>query len=73
MYYEMPTIEEVKEKEKENNKEIKSDLDEAMKNIQKLSKNVKKTKEQILQKNELNWQDRRELEKLIVLCQKSVR
>lgn len=65
MYYEMPTIEEVKEQEQENNKEIKTDLESAMKNIQKLSRNVKKAKEQILQKEELNWQDRRELEKLI--------
>lgn len=65
MYYQMPTLEEVKQKEEENDTEIKSDLEDAMKEVEKLQRNIKKAKEGVLQKNELNWQDRREIEKLI--------
>ncbi len=65
MYFQMPTLEEVKQKEEENDTEIKSDLEDAMKEVEKLQRNIKKAKEGVLQKNELNWQDRREIEKLI--------
>jgi hypothetical protein len=65
MYYEMPSVEELKEQETTNNEEIKDNLEEAMKKMKKLGEDVKKVQSRILQKKEMNWQDRRELEKLI--------
>jgi hypothetical protein len=65
MYYEMPTVEALKEQETTNNAEIKNELEDAIKKMKKLGKDVKKVQNRILQKKEMNWQDRRELEKLI--------
>ncbi len=65
MYYQMPTIEEVKELEEKNDEAIKSELEDAIREMEKLNKSIKKAKEGALQKNELNWQDRREIEKLL--------
>jgi hypothetical protein len=65
MYYEMPTVEELKENESTNNTEIKNELEDAIKKMKKLGDNVKKVQNRILQKKDMNWQDRRELEKLI--------
>lgn len=65
MFYQMPTIVEVEKQEENNNEQIKSDLEKAMKEMEKLQQSIKKAKEGVLQKNELNWQDRREIEKLL--------
>lgn len=65
MYYEMPTVEELKEQETTNNTEIKNELEDAIKKMKKLGDDVKRVQNRILQKKDMNWQDRRELEKLI--------
>ncbi|BDS13731.1 DUF4175 family protein [Aureispira anguillae] len=65
MYYEMPSIEELKEQETTNNAEIKNELEDAIKKMKKLGDDVKRVQNRILQKKDMNWQDRRELEKLI--------
>lgn len=65
MYYEMPSVEELKEQEQANNAEIKDELEEALKKMKKLGEDVRRVQNRILQKKEMNWQDRRELEKLI--------
>jgi hypothetical protein len=65
MYYEVPTLEEIAQTEQDNNKDIKSDIDKSIKELQNLKNNINKTQNNILQKPSLNWQDRKELEKLI--------
>lgn len=65
MYYEVPTLEEIAQNEEDNNKDIKSDIDKSIKELQNLKNNINKTQNNILQKPNLNWQDRKELEKLI--------
>lgn len=65
MYYQMPSVEELKEQEATNNEEIKNELEDAIKKMKKLGEDVKKVQNRILQKKDMNWQDRRELEKLI--------
>lgn len=65
MYFEMPTLKEIAQKEEQNNAEIKENLDDAFKETKKLSEQIKDVKENILQKDKLNWQDRREIEKLL--------
>lgn len=65
MYFEMPTMEALKAKEKDNNEAVKNDLEDAIKKMKKLGEDVKNVQNRILQKKEMNWQDRKELEKLI--------
>jgi len=64
-YYQLPTLEQVEKQEEKNNEQIKSDLEQAKNEVEKLQKALKKAQEGALQKSELNWQDRREIEKLL--------
>ena len=61
----IPTKEAFKEKEQENEEEIKKGLKNAMEKNKEISQDVEKFKNNLLQKKELEWQDRKELEKLI--------
>ena len=65
MNYSKASIEELKELENINEEEIKEDLLESMKESRKLQEELKKLKEKLLQKNELDWQDRKELEEML--------
>lgn len=65
MNYAKASIVELKEQENKNEEEIKEDLLESMKESKKIKEELKKLKEKLLQKNELDWQDRKELEELL--------
>ena len=65
MSYAMPTVEEFEEQEEENNDEIKKDLAETLEEAQKLRKDIDEMKNKMLQKKELNWQDKKEIEKML--------
>ncbi len=65
MSYAMPTVEEFEEKEEENNDEIKKDLAETLEEAQKLREDIDQMKNKMLQKKELNWQDKKEIEKML--------
>ena len=61
----MPTKEAIKEKEQENEEEIKKGLKNAIEKNKEIKKEVEKFKNNLLQKKELEWQDRKELEQII--------
>lgn len=65
MTYEKPTLEEIKLKEEVNDEAIKDQLKDALKNVDKLQENMKKLKEKLLQDKQLNWQDKKEMEKIL--------
>ncbi len=65
MTYAMPTIEEYKEMETKNNDEIKNELENAIKESKQLQKDLKDLQNKLLQKKNLDWQDRKEIEKMI--------
>lgn len=65
MTFEMPTLEEIEELEEKNNEEIKKELEEAIKESKEIKEDFKKLREKTLQKNELDWQTKKELEKLL--------
>lgn len=65
MVFSMPTVEEFKAMADENNEKVKDELSKAMKESKKLQEEMKKLKDKLLQKDELDWQDRKELEKLL--------
>lgn len=60
-----PTLEEYEEKEDLNEEEIKKDLEESIENIKKIQEEYKKLREKLLQEEEMDWQDKKELEKLL--------
>lgn len=65
MYFEKPSLDEFEEQEDENEEYVKDKLEEALKESKKLQDELKKMKDKILQKKELDWQDKKELEKLL--------
>lgn len=65
MVFNMPTIEELEEKEEQNNEDIKEDLKESLKESKKLQKEMKELREKLLQEKEVTWQTREEMEKLM--------
>ena len=65
MNYSKASLDELKLQEEQNNEEIKDDLMESIKESKKLQDELKKLKEKLLQKNELDWQDRKQLEEIL--------
>ena len=65
MTFNMPTIEELEEKEEKNNDDIKEDLKESIKESKKIQQEMKELREKLLQEKEVNWQTKEELEKLM--------
>lgn len=65
MTYSMPTVEEYEKMTEENNQAIKDKLKEAMKESRKIKEDMKKLHDKVLQQKEMDWQTRKELEKLL--------
>ncbi len=60
--YDKPTVKELEKQEYENNEDIKDDLSAAAKDAAKLAAQIKETKEKILSKKSLSWEDKKQLE-----------
>ena len=65
MTYKMPTLDEFRQQQADNSEEIKKDLEKALKESLKIQEDLKKLREKVLQKKELDWQTRKEIEKLM--------
>lgn len=65
MVYEVPTAKEYQAQEDKNNEEIKENLQAAVSEAQKMQEDIKKITDKFLQKKELNFQDKKELERLM--------
>jgi len=65
MTLEKPTVEEFEEKEDENEEEIKDELENVMKESKEIREELKEMREKLLQKPELDWQDKNDLQKLL--------
>ncbi len=65
MQYKMPTLDEFHQQQADNSEEIKKDLDEAIKESKKNQEELKKLRDKVLQKKEMDWQTRKEMEKLL--------
>lgn len=59
------SIEELKDEEQENEEEIKDKLDDSIQEAKDIQEELKKLREKLLQKNEPDWQDKKQLEKLL--------
>ena len=65
MTFAKPTIEELEEMKDVNEEEIKKDLLENLEETKKIQEQLKKLRDELLQKNELDWQDKKEIEELL--------
>ncbi len=65
MSFEKPTVDEFEEMENENEEEIKEDLKESLEELKRLQDEFRKLREKLLQQQELDWQDKKELEGLL--------
>ncbi|MCC6280683.1 MAG: DUF4175 domain-containing protein [Saprospiraceae bacterium] len=63
--YRVPTLDEFRQQQADNSAEIKKDLDKAVKESLKIQEELKKLRDKVLQKKELDWQTRKEMERLM--------
>lgn len=65
MLFEVPTLEEYEEMEEANEDEIKDKLKKALDETRDIQKDMKKMREKLLQEKDLDWQDKKELQKML--------
>ena len=63
--FRLPSQEEIENLTEENDKQIKSSLNDNKKDSKKLKEDIKKLKEELLQEKELDWKKKKEIEKLV--------
>ena len=65
MEFEKPSVEQFVEQEQENEEDIKDKLEKSIEESQKIKEELKKMREKLLQKQEPDWEDKKDLEKLL--------
>ncbi len=65
MSHQKKSLEELKLEEEANEEKIKDRLEQGIDEARKIREELQKLREKLLQKDELDWQDRKELEKLL--------
>ncbi|MEO1513973.1 MAG: DUF4175 family protein [Bacteroidota bacterium] len=65
MVFEKPTVEEYEDMAADNNDQIKKDLQKSLEESKKIQDDFKKLREKLLQEKDVDWQTKKELEKLL--------
>jgi hypothetical protein len=65
MSIERPTLEEIAALTEKNNTDIKENITQTMKEAKKLQEEIKQLREKLLQQKEMDWQRKKDLEKLL--------
>lgn len=65
MIYVAPSSEELKQQEEQASADIKKDMEKSIKDAKDLQKEVEKLKRDLMDKKELDWQDKKKIEKLL--------
>ncbi len=65
MNYKKATKEEFKEEEQANEEKINEALDKSLKEVMDIREKLKKLREELLQKSEVDWQDKKKLEDIL--------
>lgn len=65
MMYELPTIEEMDSISDEKNEQVKEDLEELVNEAKEIQEKTKDIKDKLVQKKELDWEDREQIEQLL--------
>ena len=65
MLFSVPTVDEYEAMAEENDEAIKQELKEALEESKKIQEDMRKMREKLLQEKDLDWQSKKELEKLM--------
>lgn len=65
LVYEMPTLEEFEELTEEANEDIKEELEKALDEISEVQEEIEELREKLVQKKELDWEDKQNVEQLL--------
>jgi hypothetical protein len=65
MHYRMATLDEYRKQQADNSDEIKKNLEKAVLESLKVQEELKKLRDKVLQQKELDWQSRKEMERLL--------
>jgi len=68
--FKIPSADELRDKEKEDNEKIKDDLDKSLKEAKSIQKDLDLFKKNLLEKKEMSWQDKKKMEDLLMRQQK---
>ena len=60
-----PSVEELQEQRDQQNDDIKDNMEDAIKDAQKMQKDLEELRKELLQKDEMSWQDRKKIEDLL--------
>ncbi|MEI6575723.1 MAG: DUF4175 family protein [Bacteroidota bacterium] len=69
MFFKSPTLQELSEKREKSSKQMKDEMDEAIKDAQKLKKIVEDLQQKMVDKKELGWQEKKQLQDMLNLQQ----
>lgn len=65
MQFQAATLEELKDERDQQNEDIKKELEDSMKEAEELNKSLEELRRELLEKEELSWQDKKRLEELL--------
>ncbi len=65
MIYKAPSLEEIEENAEATSKEVKSDMENALKDLQMLQRDIDELNKNMFEKKSLNWQDKQQIEDLL--------
>ena len=72
LYYQMPSLSELEKQTEKNNNEIKNQLQSSINTAQKISEELQKLNNELLQKKTLNWEDKKKMEDLLTRQKKMI-
>ncbi|MCD4683202.1 MAG: hypothetical protein K8R86_07970, partial [Bacteroidales bacterium] len=65
MTFKLPDLNDINKQRDESNKDIKDEMEEAIKETQQLQKDIEKLTKKMVDKKELNWEDRQQIQSLL--------
>lgn len=65
MQYKVPTLNEMQAQQAQNSEQIKDNLEKAVKESLQIQEELKKLRDKVLQKKDMDWQTRKEMERLL--------
>jgi len=69
MFYKSPTLQELSEKRDKAGKQLKDEMDQTIKDAQRLKKMVEELQQKMIDKKELGWQEKKQVEDMLKLQQ----
>lgn len=65
MIFKVPTLDEIQKQTEQNNQNVKEKIDQTIKDINQLQKQIDELNKKLLDKKTLNWQERKQIEDLL--------